>query len=56
MRKNKVLAFFILALAALLLQVILSLGKPDGQSKSCCSPSLGFYRNNPSESGMGGGR
>jgi hypothetical protein len=51
MLNNKVLAFFLLALAALLLQLVLSLGKPDGQNKSCCSPSL-----DPSESPMGGSR
>jgi hypothetical protein len=56
MLKNKVLVFFLLAVAALMLQVILSLGKLDGQGKSCCSPSLDFYRNNPSESRMGDGR
>ena len=56
MLKNKVLAFFLLALAALLLQIVLSLGKPDGQSKSCCSPSLNLFSNNPSESPMGGSR
>ena len=50
MLKNKVLVFVLLALAALLLQIILSLGKPDGPSKSCCSPSLNFFSNNPSES------
>jgi hypothetical protein len=51
MLKNKALAFFLLALAALLLQLVLSLGKPAGQGKSCCAPSL-----NPSESPMGGSR
>jgi len=56
MLKNKVLVFFLLAVAALLLQVILNLGKPDGQSKSCCSPSLNLFSNNPSESPMGGSR
>ena len=34
MKKNKVMVFVLLALAALLLQVILSLGKPDGQAKA----------------------
>jgi hypothetical protein len=56
MKKTRVMVFVLLALAALLLQIVLSLGKPDGQSKSCCSPSLDFYRNNPSDSRMGDGR
>ena len=33
MLKNKVMVFFLLALAALLLQIVLSLGKPAGQAK-----------------------
>ena len=56
MKKTRVMVFVLVALAALMLQVILSLGKPDGQSKSCCSPSLNFYRNYPSDSRMGDGR
>ncbi len=56
MKKNRVMVFVLLALAALLLQVILSLGKPDGPSKSCCSPALNFFTNNPSESQREGSR
>lgn len=56
MKKTRVLVFVLLALAALMLQVILSLGKPAGQSKSCCSPSLYLFSINPSESQRGGSR
>jgi hypothetical protein len=56
MLKNKVMAFFLLALAALLLQIVLSLGKPGGSNKSCCSPALNLFGNNPSENHRGGGR
>jgi len=56
MWKNKVLVFVLLALAALLFQIVLSLGRLAGQSKSCCSPSLNLFSNNPSESRMGDGR
>jgi hypothetical protein len=54
--KNKVLVFMLLALAALLLQIALSLGKPSGPNKSCCSPALNLFNNNPSDSEMGGSR
>ncbi len=56
MKKKRAMVFVLLALAALLLQVILSLGKPDGPSKSCCSPALNFFTNNPSESQREGSR
>jgi hypothetical protein len=56
MLKNKVLVFFLLALAALLFQFVLSLGKPAGSNKSCCSPSLNLLSNNPLESQKGGSR
>jgi hypothetical protein len=56
MKHPKVLVFVLLALAALMLQIILSLGKPDGQTKSCCPASLNFYSNNPSESQRSDGR
>jgi len=56
MKKTRVMVFVLLALAALMLQVILSLGKPDGQGKSCCSPALNFFSNNSSESQRGGSR
>ena len=56
MKNPKVLVFMLLAFAALMLQIILSMGKPDGQSKSCCPASLNFYSNNPSESQRGDGR
>jgi hypothetical protein len=45
MMKTRVMVFVLLALAALLFQIVLSLGKPDGQSKSCCSPALNFFTN-----------
>jgi len=56
MLKNKVLVFVLLALAALLFQIVLGQGKPAGQGKSCCSPSLNLFSNNPSESQGGGSR
>jgi len=56
MLKDKVLVFVLLALAALLLQIVLSLGKPPGPNKSCCSTSLNLFSNNPSESKAGGSR
>jgi len=49
MLKNKVLVFVLLALAAFLLQVVLSLGRPAGSSRSCCSPPLNLLRINPSD-------
>jgi hypothetical protein len=50
MLQNKVLVFILLALAAFLLQVVLSLGKPAGTNKSCCGPALNLLRINPSDS------
>ncbi len=56
MEKTKVLVFVLLALAVLMLQIVLSMGKPDGQSKSCCSPYLDSYINNPAGSRRGDSR
>jgi len=53
MKKTNVLVFVLLAFAALMLQIILSMGKPEGQSNRCCSPSLNFFSNNPSENQRG---
>ncbi len=56
MPKNKVLVFVLLASAALWLQIVLSLEKPAGPNKSCCSSSLNPFSNNPFESQRGAGR
>jgi len=56
MKKTKVLVFVLLAFASLMLHIVLSMGKPDGQSKRCCPSSLDFYSNNPAENRMGDGR
>jgi len=42
MKKTRLLVFVLLGLAALMLQIILSKGKPNGQNKSCCPLSLVF--------------
>jgi hypothetical protein len=56
MLKNRVLVFVLLALAALLFQFVLSLGKPPGSNKSCCGPSLNLFSNNPLDAQGGGSR
>src|SRR4030042_30561 len=42
MKKTKVLVFVLLAVASLMLQLVLGIGKPDGQSKICCPLGLVF--------------
>ena len=56
MTKNKIMVLVLLALAALMLQVILGLGRPDGPSKSCCPSSLNLFRNNSSDNRVGDSR